>query len=231
MAFARLLFRVLLILLILLAVIGFLLPSSVKVERSILIAATPDEIFPHINSMRAFHAWSPWTDVDPDTQYHFTGREQGVGSRMTWESGSAQVGRGSQEITASIPGRQVDMQLEFGDDGDGSATFLLEPEGTGTRVRWQFNTVFGWDLFGRYVGLMLDSMIGASYDKGLKTLKSQLEVEDGTVPRPPLSGTVGTEIHKAEANQCCGDAGISILGRSAQPRTRAWQRHWGTTPT
>jgi carbon monoxide dehydrogenase subunit G len=67
------------------------------------------------------------------------------------------------------------MQLEFGDKGSGNATFRLEPEGSATRVRWQFHTDFGWDLFGRYVGLMLDSMIGMSYEKGLNTLKARVE--------------------------------------------------------
>ncbi|MGB5669299.1 MAG: hypothetical protein WBM71_01990, partial [Sedimenticolaceae bacterium] len=64
MAFARLLFRVLLTLLILLAVIGLLLPSSARVERSIVVDAPATAIFPHLNGMRAFHAWSPWSGID-----------------------------------------------------------------------------------------------------------------------------------------------------------------------
>ncbi len=175
MAFARLAFRVLLILLILFAVIGLLLPSSTAVERSIMIEAPAEKVFPHINGMRAFHAWSPWSAIDPETVYEFSGPEQGVGSRMNWYSGNQQVGQGSQEITQSVPDREVETQLEFGDKGNGTATFLLEPEGKGTRVRWQFSTEFGWDLFGRYVGLMLDNMIGAQYDKGLQDLKARIE--------------------------------------------------------
>ncbi len=190
MAIARLLLRTLLILLALLVVIGFLLPSSALVERQILIEAPTEKIFPHINGMRAFHAWSPWTGIDPDTRYRFEGPEQGVGSRMHWESGDAQVGQGSQEITASMPTQRVETQLQFGDQGSGTATFLLEPEGAGTRVRWQFRTVFGWDLFSRYVGLMLDSMIGTAYQKGLRTLKDRIEAappSPGSAPAQPLS--------------------------------------------
>ncbi len=175
MAMARLVFRVLLTLLILLAVIGLLLPASAQVERSIVIDAPAGKIFPHVNGMQAFHAWSPWSDIDPETRYRFDGPEQGVGSRMSWESGDNRVGQGSQEITNSIADQRVDTRLEFGDKGNGNASFLLEPEGQATRVRWQFATEFGWDLFGRYVGLMLDSMIGASYDKGLAELKTRVE--------------------------------------------------------
>ena len=175
MAFARLLFRILLILLILLAVIGLMLPSSAKVERSIVINAAASEIFPHLNGMAAFHAWSPWSAIDPETRYRFDGPEQGIGSRMSWDSGHEQVGHGSQEVIDSVPNQRVEMQLEFGDKGNGSATFLLEPEGGSTRLRWQFRTDFGWDLFGRYIGLMLDSMIGTAYNKGLKELKARVE--------------------------------------------------------
>ncbi|MDJ0740568.1 MAG: SRPBCC family protein [Gammaproteobacteria bacterium] len=181
MAFARLAFRVLFILLLLFAVIGLLLPSSTAVERSIVIDAPPAEVFPHLNGMRAFHAWSPWSAIDPQTVYRFEGPEQGVGSRMTWASGNQQVGQGSQEITVSIPEREVETALSFGDKGNGTATFVLEPDGGATRVRWRFHTEFGWDLFSRYVGLMLDSMIGAQYDKGLQDLKALVEA-------PPVAG-------------------------------------------
>ena len=61
MAFARLAFRVLFIVLLLFAVIGLLLPSSTAVERSIVVEAPADKVFPHLNGMRAFHAWSPWS--------------------------------------------------------------------------------------------------------------------------------------------------------------------------
>lgn len=143
MGFARLAFRTLLTLLILLVLIGLLLPSSAEVERSIVIDAPPGKIFSHLNGMRAFHAWSPWSKIDPDTEYRFSGPEQGVGSRMTWQSGNAQVGRGSQEITASVPEQRVETRLVFGDQGNGSAVFMLEPEGNSTRIVWQFRTEFG----------------------------------------------------------------------------------------
>lgn len=180
MAFARLAFRTLFILLILFAAVGLMLPSSTTVERHLVINASPDKVFTHLNGMRAFHAWSPWSAIDPETVYEFSGPEQGVGSRMTWYSGNQQVGQGSQEITQSVPDQAVVTALQFGDQGSGVATFLLEPEGSATRVRWQFHTEFGWDLFGRYVGLMLDNMIGSKYDRGLQDLKTRIEGGDAS---------------------------------------------------
>lgn len=180
MALARLLFRTLLVLLVLLVVIGLLLPDAARVERATVINASPATVFPFINSMRRFHAWSPWTDLDPNTEYSFTGPDSGVGSRMAWASGTAEVGQGSQEIVNSDPPNSVLTRLDFGDAGEGSAMFELAPEGRGTRVTWRFETKFGWDLFGRYVGLMLDAMIGTAYERGLATLKQQVESGEPT---------------------------------------------------
>ena len=175
MAFARLLMRTLLTLLILLAIIGLLLPSSARVERSIVIEAPPAKVFEQVNNLRAFHAWSPWVAADPRTRYHFEGPEAGVGARMLWQHSDEDPNPGSMQITQSVPHREVVASMDFGDGGSVS-TFLLQPTEAGhTRITWRFDTQFGLDLFGRYVGLMLDGMIGASYQRGLQTLKQRVE--------------------------------------------------------
>jgi len=177
MALARLLFRVLLTLLILLIVIGLALPSSVVVERSIDIDSPPDKVFPQVNNLRNFHAWSPWSAMDPNTSYSFEGPENGTGARMIWQSSETEVGIGSMQIVRSEPGREVETRLDFGGGkGQGIATFVLSPQANGnTRVLWRFQTTFGWDLFGRYIGLMFDRMIGSTYEKGLQALKQRVE--------------------------------------------------------
>ncbi|MCP5231055.1 MAG: SRPBCC family protein [Zoogloeaceae bacterium] len=156
-------------------VIALLLPASARVERSIVIDAPPAQVFAHVNGMRAFHAWSPWSRIDPDTHYEFTGPEQGVGSRMTWRSEHAEVGGGWQEIVASRANEYVETRLDFGAQGDGVASFTLGPDGAGTRLTWDFRTEFGWDLFGRWFGLMLDRFLGPSYERGLTELKARVE--------------------------------------------------------
>ncbi|MGD2116738.1 MAG: SRPBCC family protein [Chromatiales bacterium] len=175
MTLVRKLFYGLLGLIILLALIGLLLPQRAHVERSITIQATTSQVFKHINGMKAFHQWSPWTALDPDTNYEFTGPDTGIGSKMLWASGSDQVGQGSQVITAMVENRSVTTELEFGEDAGGSAAFQLQETDAGTHVTWSFYTEFGWDLFSRYVGLFLDKLLGPSYEKGLMNLKAQVE--------------------------------------------------------
>ncbi|MCB1735657.1 MAG: SRPBCC family protein [Gammaproteobacteria bacterium] len=171
----RILTLILGVLAVSLLLIALALPDHARIERSIVIDASPATVFPHVNGMRAFHAWSPWSKIDPETQYRFTGPEQGVGSRMDWRSEHAQVGGGTQEIVSSRTGQYVETRLDFGAQGNGIASFTLNPDGRGTRVVWDFRTEFGWDLFGRWFGLLLDRFLGPSYEQGLNTLKQAVE--------------------------------------------------------
>ena len=159
-----------------LLVVGLLLPDHAHVERSLTIDAPPERVFPEVNGMRAFAAWSPWSRAAAESHFAFEGPAQGVGSRMTWQSEDPKVGRGSQEIVHSEPGRRVDTRLDFGNRQGGEAHFVLEPTaGGGTRLTWAFDASFGWDLLGRYVGLFLDRLIGDEYARGLAQLKQKLE--------------------------------------------------------
>ena len=64
--------------------VGFVLPASTHVERSITIACPPAEVFAMLNSYQRFNAWSPWHGRDPKTVYTFEGPAEGVGAGMRW---------------------------------------------------------------------------------------------------------------------------------------------------
>lgn len=177
MSFIRKLFFVLLLLLFLLAAIGLFLPTSAHVQRSLDLNASAQTIFPHLNSMKAFNKWSPWTQIDASTEYRFEGPDQGVGSKMIWVSSNAQVGDGSQVISKSIANKMVETKLDFGNENTGTATFELQNVNAKTRISWHFRAEFGWDLFSRYIGyFVLDRMVGGSYEKGLRNLQ---QIVDG----------------------------------------------------
>lgn len=159
----------------LLIFIGLALPSGMHVERSIVINAPPSAVFPYVNDLKAFNEWSPWARVDPDTRYTFEGPPSGVGAKMIWSSENPEVGFGAQQITLSEPTRRVEVALDFGAQGMGSSYYDLKPHGTGTEISWGFESQFGYDLVGRYFGLLMDEMVAAEYDKGLANLKEIVE--------------------------------------------------------
>ena len=48
---------------------------------------------------------------------------------------------------------------------------MLADTTTGTRVSWTNEGEFGGNPFIRYIGLMMDSMVGKDFDAGLNKLK------------------------------------------------------------
>jgi uncharacterized protein YndB with AHSA1/START domain len=159
---------------------AYVLPADVTVRRDVVINAPPDKIFPYLNDLKSFTQWSPWSTDDPKTALTFAGPESGVGQTMTWSSDNPNVGKGSQTITESEPGRRVASTLDFGDMGTAKAFFDLAPEGAATKVTWGLDTTMN-SPFERWLGLWLDDAIGSEYARGLTRLKTL--VETGSVPQ------------------------------------------------
>ncbi|MCB1043171.1 MAG: SRPBCC family protein [Acidobacteria bacterium] len=208
--------------------VGFFLPNTAHVERSIVINAPACHVYALVNSYRGFNRWSPWAQIDPaGTTYERTGPEWGVGAKQSWSSDNKNVGSGSQEIVSSTACSEVRSKLDFGPQGVADAFFVMAPEGDGTKVTWGFDTAFGMNLIGRYFGLMFDKMIGGDYEKGLAALKSLAEsappfdisgldvsmVETEATPIAYLTITTGTESESIGA--AMGQAYGQILAQLA----------------
>ncbi|UXI69379.1 SRPBCC family protein [Tahibacter amnicola] len=172
------------LLLVLVAVAAaFLLPDRARVEREITVRRPPSQLYVLLSSFRRFNEWSPWYARDPSASYVLSGPDAGVGAKLSWTSERRDVGSGSQVIRALEPGRAIDIALELGDDIRPAVRFVLEPDGPDTRVRWTFDldlplTVdarFPRQVVGRYMGLVMDRMVGADYETGLARLKALAE--------------------------------------------------------
>lgn len=158
-----------------LVIVGLFLPSTAHLERSTVISAPQSTVFALVNGYARFNEWSPWAGIDPETRYTHQGPAQGVGARQEWQSDHRDVGSGSQEITSSDPYNRVETALDFGPQGTAQAFFDLSPEGDDTKIVWGFDTSFGYNLIGRYFGLLFDRTLGANYEQGLANLKQLAE--------------------------------------------------------
>lgn len=158
---------------------GFVLPSQVHVERSLLIDAPPAEIFPLVSDLHQWDAWSPWADMDPNAEIAISGT--GVGQTMQWHSEDPQVGNGTQAVTSLQPPNQVTTHLDFGSQGMADATLELMPQADGTLVSWSLDmdARAGVPMLAQpistYFGFFMDSMIGQDYETGLSNLKRLVE--------------------------------------------------------
>lgn len=159
----------------LLAVIGLLLPGSVRVERSLTIARPPATVFAVVNDQRQFTRWSPWTALDPNATYTLSGPPTGVGAALSWSS-AGDMGKGTQRIVASVPDSRIDVALEMeGFSNDTTSDWTFEPVAEGTRVTWAFRCQLGMNPLMRWMGLFMDRLVGPDYARGLDGLKAYIE--------------------------------------------------------
>lgn len=146
-------------------------PSELRVERSKVVAAAPEDVWPYVSDLRKFTGWSPWEDRDPNQVAEFSDPSHGVGAWYTW-AGNDDVGSGKMSIRSLEENRQVVEDLEFIEPFASRAlvTLSLEPVEGGSRVTWGF--VSENDFMGKAFGMFvdMDEMLGADFAKGLDRL-------------------------------------------------------------
>lgn len=192
--------------------IAFFLPDHAHVERSIVIERPPATVFTLLNGFRRFNEWSPWADLDPKAITTYEGPVVGVGSKMSWTSEDPNVGAGSQEILEAQAPSFIKVRLIFADfESDNVATYRLAPEGAGTKVTWAYDTDFRGNLMGRWFGMMLDSMLGPDYEKGLAKLKTVVETL-------PATDVAGLEVQVEDLEEAdTGKAGLTLTVKHVGP--------------
>lgn len=153
---------------------GLLLPATTRVERDVYIDRSPEKVFAIVDSFERYNEWSPWSELDPDAVYTYSGPGSGEGASMTW-AGDATVGSGSQQIIQSRPASMVVTAIDFG-GSQATGTFSLVGQGQGTRASWAISSDHGYNPLHRWFGaLLLERMIGPDIERGLARLKSLSE--------------------------------------------------------
>lgn len=154
--------------------IGFLLPKDYRVERSILIEAKPEEVYPDIVDLRAWVNWGVWFQRDPNMILKYSGSDRAIGMFSSWESETE--GNGEMEITQLEHNKKVVYRLYFPEVGMGSTgSLILTPVGDATRVTWHDSGEVGINPVDRYFILIIDSVIGPDFATGLENLKTIIE--------------------------------------------------------
>ena len=168
----RVLFRIfgsLAALLILFLTVGLLLPGTWRAEGSVSLRVPPREVFPYLNDLALWDAWTPWGDVEST----FDGQTAGVGSRRSWDHPN--LGSGSITITESDRDRLVQYRVVI-DDGALAVegTFVLESAQGGSTVTWSEAGDFGWNPLMGYTALTMAKSQSAQLERGLAELNRLL---------------------------------------------------------
>ena len=156
---------------------SLVMPKSYHHERSTVVEAPAESLFPLIGELRSWPDWSPWIAMDPDMRITYGTTTTGLGGNYHWVGETA--GAGKIEITRFEPPTKVTFKMEFRgwEDSPSFASFTLSPEGSGTKVTWDFSGEFQGNPIKRYFGLLFENMVDENYEKGLANLKALAERE------------------------------------------------------
>lgn len=156
------------------AAVGLLLPSSYTVERSIVIDATPEEVHEYVGNLKKWDGWSPWKEQDPSIVVSLGEKTSGVGASQSWVGDS---GTGALTVTESSPSKGIKYDLVF-DGGTyeckSAMTYERLQDGK-TKVTWKMSGDMGRSVTGGYFAVLMDSMVGNMFDRGLSNLKRKVE--------------------------------------------------------
>ncbi len=163
-------------LVLLLMILNLLAPKEAKLERSILINATKEQIFPYILLFSKRNDWSPWMEMDPNVKTNLEGEDGTLSAKWSWE-GNKKVGKGEQANTNIVENESVDTVVTFIQPWQSVAdTYLrMEDREGGTIVKWGFSSkmTFPFNLMGLFMNF--DKAVGKDYEKGLNKLKNLIE--------------------------------------------------------
>lgn len=149
------------------------MPSAYKVERTILINAPAEKIYPLIAAPREWPKWAIWFEREHDMKVSYAGAEAGAGAKWEWK---AKEGSGQMEFTRAEPNKSVDYALFFPEMNMRSTGALtLTPSGNATRLSWTNEGDVGRNPMMRWFVPFLDGMIGKDYEDGMKKLKAMAE--------------------------------------------------------
>jgi uncharacterized protein YndB with AHSA1/START domain len=148
--------------------VALLQSPDFRVERSLVIAAPAEKLFPYLDNHKKFNEWSPWAKMDPEAKNTYTGPESGVGAVASWDG--KKVGKGSATITDWKINERIVERMDWKEPMEGSSTveFAFKPDGDKTKVTWV--------MYGKNEGVMAkvmslfmsaERMCGPEFEKGL----------------------------------------------------------------
>lgn len=151
-------------------------PDSFRIQRSVVIKAAPETIFPFINDFRKWETWSPWEKIDPDLKRTYGGVASGVGAVYEW-SGNKDIGQGRMEIIESAPASKVVLKLDFMKpfEAHNMVEFTMVAQGDSTTVTQAMYGPSPYMSKLMTIFFSMEKMVGSKYEEGLANLKAQAE--------------------------------------------------------
>ncbi len=160
------------ILVLIALVVPVVLPAQFFMSRSIEINAPIATVFTKLTDLNEYVKWNPFPEGDPTNQADVSGL--GVGSSLVWKGDK--TGEGKMTITNIESEKKISVKMEFYKpmSGEGTVQWIVNAKSDSqTELVWTFEQNLTY--FSRYFGLVMDSMMGKHFEKGLLNYKTLIE--------------------------------------------------------
>ena len=172
-------------LILLVVVVSFFLPKTYHLERTVSVAAPAAQVHRLTSDLvNGWPQWEPWSEIDDSIVTTYGDVTSGVGASQSW---TGKDGTGELTLTACdlTGGVAYDMSFNEGQYfSTGELTYTATA--TGTNVTWAMDGDMS-GIMGKYMGLMMDRMVGPMFEQGLDSLKTAAEA------LPPIEEDVPEE--------------------------------------
>ena len=155
-------------------------PDTFSVQRTAVVRAPAEKVFPLINDFHRWATWSPWENKDPTMKRTYSGTESGRGAVYAWD-GNKNVGSGRMEILDASSPSKIVIKLDFFKpfEGHNTAEFTMLPQGDAagatTNINWVMHGPAPFMHKVMQVFMNVDNMIGKDFEIGLANLKKLTE--------------------------------------------------------
>ncbi|MBW8191544.1 SRPBCC family protein [Neiella marina] len=159
---------------IIVLITGLFLPNNYEIKRSTIVTADLPTLHAYVVDLEQWQEWSPWLDADPTIVVTLGQITHGAGASQTWQGES-----GDGELLLTKVSEQVGVNYDIwfnqkADKGSGAISYVPLSDGR-IEVIWSMEGEIATPIFGAYLALFMDGMVGPSFDLGLYKLKSLAE--------------------------------------------------------
>jgi len=162
------------LLLIIIGVVGYFIPTDYSVNKSINISSNASHIHEYVGDLNKWQEWSVWNGEDPDIDITIGDKTSGIGASQSWAD---KRGGGSLTFTSWSPENGIEYDLIF-DGGKYTSQSAIQYDTsskTRTRVNWTLNGDMGMPIIGGYMALFTKFFIGDMFQDSLNQLKTLVE--------------------------------------------------------
>src|SRR6476659_9259066 len=173
MKFLKIALSIIVVIALIVVLGSFFLPKNSRVERSVMVATTDTAAYAYVLDFSKFNEWSPWYEMEPTAQIEVSGTQGEVGATYSWVG--KEVVTGSFEVVKLDPYQSIDQKLTFLTPFEATAqnNFTFNQQADSVKVNWIYDGE-NKGIMDKWMGLMMDGMIGKDYQKGLNKLKANL---------------------------------------------------------